>query len=837
MSANGKKIEGWNVTDPNAEMFICEQCGSQLWVSFSNNSGEPDGKNIQINHPGKNIEIAKVWLDADGNVIKGTGLSAKFTITWTGKDGVERSVKNVGPGKYFFPEDLIDSIVVTEASATKNYTLIEIDGKNVIGVVSGQLNEDNTVAFTNKEDPYAIILKEWDMGGETTVKGGKIAIGEGEDAATIEALFDIYAYGEDEGGNPVRGEKLFGNVTSGQKVYVDPGKYIVAEQAKQSFIEQPDQVIEVEEYGVGTCTFVNTPDAPEVKLYGGFTFEKKIKTDDGEMNIAQWLASKGLDPDISLGLEFFMVASDGTKYGPEVPNMMTGAVTFYNLPAGTYTLKEEVKGLAAGVFKQMDDITVSIEENSATPIVLGGTVKGNIEGADIKPTDLLKIVNGYGTGHTLNYPGLNNNGDLFYIGVTNTRTNTEFASFCAYAGAKWFAGDQSGAGIGYMVARSIEDAKYQQAFNYIVDNYYSDGDFFLFNSEARRIAQTVVWALLGSVDVTSEAWNNVALSDAEKAAVVATLAAVEAGYVGSGLVIDVVFMLGVDSDFNPLEVEHWINAQPQIVPIFGTFYVVNEEADVTLYSKPAFNKTVYGKPAGLGEFAFDLFKKAGEGWVLVEAGDFDIPEGGAFTGSRFSTNIIGAVTTDFDLKPGSYMFVEVAKFLWDAPYQGVDGDYNLLWSANYPGGKDGLYFDMVLVGNQCVVEWADYDGDGNPAVDNVIACKHNAFWNNLDFYYGIIPHNAIPYEGGWIIDFDDYCNGYLVPTYQPARCGVPGYIWYNCSECEIQTSLIVEDALEHDMVASGEFKYDFNEDGDLVLVAEWYICENNCGHKELRYFD
>ena len=115
-------------------MFICEQCGSQLWVSFSNNSGEPDGKNIQITHPGKPIEIVKVWLDAEGNVINRTGLSAKFTITWTGKDGVERSMNNVGPGKYFFPEDLIDSIVVKESGVTKNFTLIKINGVDVRSV-------------------------------------------------------------------------------------------------------------------------------------------------------------------------------------------------------------------------------------------------------------------------------------------------------------------------------------------------------------------------------------------------------------------------------------------------------------------------------------------------------------------------------------------------------------------------------------------------------------------------------------------------------------------------------------------------------------------------------
>ena len=579
------------------------------------------------------------------------------------------------------------------------------------------------------------------------------------------------------------------------------------------------------------------PPLPDVVVpYGGLSFEKKVEG----VSIVEWLGDKGYKgiEAILNGLEFYLVNSDGKEFGPADVDLLSGGVyTFANIPAGTYTLIEKITGAAVGIFKALEPIEgIVIFENKTNALVLGGTVNGNIEGADIKATDLFSIVNGYGTGNTLNYPGLNNNGDLFYIGVTNTRTTKEFASFCAFPGAHWFAGNGGGAGIGYMTAKSIEDAKYQQAFNYIVDNYYSDGDFFLYNSVARRVAQTVVWALLEAVDVTSEAWNNVYLSDVEKEAVIATLAAVEEGYIGNGLVIDVVYMLGVDSDLNQLDKDKWIDAQPQIVPVFGTFYVVNEEGAGPFYSKPAFNKTVYGDRAGLNEFAFDLFKKVGGDWVLVEASDFDIPEGATFTGSRFFTNKKGIVTTDFDLKAGSYMFKEVPKFLWAEPFHGEDGDYNLLWAANYPGGKDALYFEMVLVGNQYVVAWADHSGGGNPTVDNVITCKHNAFWNNLDFYYGIIPHQAIPYEGGWIIDFDDYCTGHLVPTYQPATCGVPGYIWYNCSDCYIQTSVIVADALEHDMVASGQFVYDFNEDGDLVAVAEWYAC-SYCGAGELRYFD
>ncbi|MCL2817993.1 MAG: hypothetical protein FWD39_06385, partial [Clostridiales bacterium] len=45
-----------------ARVFVCEVCGSDQWISFSNNSGVPDGKNIQITHPGQDITIVKQWF-------------------------------------------------------------------------------------------------------------------------------------------------------------------------------------------------------------------------------------------------------------------------------------------------------------------------------------------------------------------------------------------------------------------------------------------------------------------------------------------------------------------------------------------------------------------------------------------------------------------------------------------------------------------------------------------------------------------------------------------------------------------------------------------------------
>jgi len=739
MSANGKKIESWKVTDPNAEMFICEQCGSQLWVSFSNNSGEPDGKNIQINHPGRNIEIVKVWLDANGNVIKNTsGLSAKFTITWTGKDGVERSMKNVGQGKYFFPEDLIDSIVVTEVGVTKNYTLIEIDGRNVIGVISGQL-EDDAVKFTNKEDPHAIIHKEWDIDNKIT-KGGSVKITEGEglDAVTktVTAYFDIYVYDEDADG--FRGELVAGNVKADQKVFVDPGKYVVSEQPKEGFKVQPDQVIEVGNNEVGTCTFVN---APTIVEDGGLSFEKKVEG----MGIIEWLEDKGYDDagiDAILdGLEFYLTNADtGAVIGPA--NHSFGTYSFFNIPVGTYTLSEEITGAAVGVFKKMADIEdIYIGAGTNNFFILGGAVNGNIEGVDIRPDDFFKIVNGYGTGNTLNYPGLNNNGDLFYIGVKNQRTSVEFASFCALAGAHWFAGDGGGAGTGYMVARSVEEAEFQQAFNFIVDNYYSDGDFFNYNSVARRVAQTVVWALLGAVDVTSEAWDSVNLSDVEKAAVLATLAAVEEGYVGSGLVIDVVYMLGVDSDFNTLAEEDWINAQPQIFPIFGTFFVENEPDDGGEDFSIEFTKTKFGGLLEVfaDEFSFDVYKIEGDEEVLF--GNY--PTG--FGGVVFIENLL----------PGDYLVKELVSIVSNTGHAIDNYGYKHTWTV--------AEVAFTINANGSVIWGGDVDDDGNFVIDNEIMCK-----NGLQF-------TAYGEWGSW-----SNCGAYEW-EYIPATCTRPAEILLSCN--------------------------------------------------------
>ena len=50
-SADDFKV--WDVIVPEGEVWECQACGCAEWISFSNKSGVPDGKNIQLNHPAK----------------------------------------------------------------------------------------------------------------------------------------------------------------------------------------------------------------------------------------------------------------------------------------------------------------------------------------------------------------------------------------------------------------------------------------------------------------------------------------------------------------------------------------------------------------------------------------------------------------------------------------------------------------------------------------------------------------------------------------------------------------------------------------------------------------
>jgi len=116
----------WELIDTG---FVCEQCGSNEWITFSNKSGVPDGKNVQLQHKGPTkfyLVINKIWKDADGVVIeKPDGLKAIFDVTTDGvnnfvnevnKDGsIKGALEGVSVGKYLVNISNDDYIITERA--------------------------------------------------------------------------------------------------------------------------------------------------------------------------------------------------------------------------------------------------------------------------------------------------------------------------------------------------------------------------------------------------------------------------------------------------------------------------------------------------------------------------------------------------------------------------------------------------------------------------------------------------------------------------------------------------------------------------------------------------
>ncbi|MCL2127855.1 MAG: prealbumin-like fold domain-containing protein [Treponema sp.] len=274
-------------------------------------------------------------------------------------------------------------------------------------------------------------------------------------------------------------------------------------------------------------------------------FFKMNKTANG-VNIAAYYADKGGIPS---GITFVLY-KDGKEFARQAL-AADGVIDFTGLPSGSYVLKEILSSPASGIFEQAPDMPFEINFEEG--------IWGGVSGFDFDA--LYTIVNGYGKGgfriSTLGYPGLNNNGDIFYIGVTNSETGDEYASFCANVGSKNFAGDAGQGCAGYYTAVSVNDVRFFSAFNFINDMY---GDL----NENRIITQTVIWALLDGIDVNSPEFEATALTQAEKDAVLATLAAANGKplYTGSRTVVGAIYMVCTDG-------HDFVTCQPQIVPLYS----------------------------------------------------------------------------------------------------------------------------------------------------------------------------------------------------------------------------------------------------------------------------
>jgi len=322
---------------------------------------------------------------------------------------------------------------------------------------------------------------------------------------------------------------------------------------------------------------------PNIKeLKGSLSFEKKVE----DQNIVEWLDAKGFNEAaikaILAGLEFTLTGVDNNNaYGPVSPAYPSGIVSFTDIVPGTYTLSEAIKGAAIGKFMAMADVEVIIADGDDQFFVIGGSVKITVGEANFNKGDLFTIINGYGSGYVLGYPGLNNTGDVFPIAVTHVESGKVYPSFCAHGGSRAFAGQSGLECEGYMVQapeslfvrENVPYLDFVKAYNYIEDNYGNLNDF-------RGVTQIVTWILLGEIDIQSDKFANIdwtAVANGTWAvngiagakAIVLDVIANYKNHSGVGVITSVAYMI--------CENDHAMyDCQPQLVPLYGTFYVENE---------------------------------------------------------------------------------------------------------------------------------------------------------------------------------------------------------------------------------------------------------------------
>ena len=283
-------------------------------------------------------------------------------------------------------------------------------------------------------------------------------------------------------------------------------------------------------------------------------------------------------------------------------------ISFLRPDDGWYVIVEEISGLALSIFDTPEPKLIYVGKPT-------GTEFKQVFNMD----SFYTILNGYGNGWTLGTYGLNNSGDIFSIGLKDTKTGEEYESFCANSGSEHFAG-QGGMGCtGYLVSIGVNKAndymnmkRFLSAYNYIYD-HASEYGFpvnesgvldetlgTLYDSRMedthglRVVTQVVTWALLPDDNghqaitlETLESINNSSMSEKAKALAKAAILYSVSEDTGSNTITDVFFLV-CDK-----HAEHYAQAinqgmsekdsmtfafkqcQPQIIPIYNSYYVDN----------------------------------------------------------------------------------------------------------------------------------------------------------------------------------------------------------------------------------------------------------------------
>ena len=531
--------------------------------------------------PGK-FEIVKNWFNEDGNKLEAVDdLNAKLKFN----NGYKLGNNEVKINDF---ATALKGVKVT-VTETPPAGWFEKDGKASQSVnVKGTDNPVQVVTFNNQKDwAYITIVKVWlDWDGNIIDKP------EG-----LEARFDIV-------GATASGSKF---LDVGEGTYkVKEGAYSIQEKPIEGFdliVATGDGFVRDGMFAKGvvvaggkyTVTFTNQ-DPIDPTIQGSISIKKTV---DG-------IAIDEFDGDIAdliKGFRLYAVDEDGAEIADLKPIAFTkldeeGMIIFDQLADGWYAI-EEVLTVAGKLYFEEPPVLYVLIAN-------GMTFTGTI--VDFDYDAFFTIVNGYGSGYVLGYPGLNNTGDIFPIAVTDVATGKDYSSFCANAGSRAFAG-QSGMGCaGYLVSERIDRdtatyADFLLAYNYIEANY---GEL----KDVRPVAQIVTWILLGAIDYSSQAFD-----DIDWAAVEAGGTAVPGVKDAKDIVLDVMenYPAYCGKDNNGVEKKivdvvymvcedghDYHDCQPQLVPIYGEYYgfFSNKTApagaiDLALELKEQYEKVTY----------------------------------------------------------------------------------------------------------------------------------------------------------------------------------------------------------------------------------------------------
>jgi len=784
------------------------------------NDKKDELKNINMvfidgNYKSAYFTISKVWQDENGNVVTGDNNLVTFK---------ENKAWKVG--------DKIEVKITDYTTAVK--------GKKVT------ITENSIAGFTTKTNPISLTVRYDDC----PLKNAEFVNQKQFAKITIVKNW-VDVEGLPTSGNGVTFDIIGARATlttvrgaiACRTYDVKEGTYRISENAIEGWelieVEGADSVdadgvatITVVAGGKYTVTFTNQEDEPQE------IGRKLTKYVDG-LRFDLWIDEKytGDVAELIRGMRFDLyekLADGSTKRGFDVPvatGVMaedSGIIDFSreimakSVTSGWYYVVETLSGTAQTVFgEEADAIRVYIE------------VKGSNVVIDIFDyNSLYTIVNGYNSpkhNAGLGYPGLNNGGDLFYIGVKN-QAGMEYPSFCAHGGSKNFAGESGLGCTGYMIVQRADmvelenpemAASYEDilsALNWIETNVgvggltATNGPYGLVTTQ-RVVAQTVIWALLGNIDVESEAFANTNLTAEERDFVMSALEAVADGYKGN--IVDLVYLVCEKHD------HAFETCQPQLVPVYDKPEINNKVKETFGVT---FMKTKYGEKLSVedGEFRFDLFEIVGGAEELI---------------GTFPTDGNDVVVAT-ELKPGSYVFREVwtTVFTDGLGYDDFVGSYNLVWKAIYPNGDAGLYFTIDAQGN---IHWPEgylVNDNDVPIVDNVIHCKHSVLWvvdgfvPEENIFHGAMEVINLGAGKGQIIIFEDWCDGILgvVETKDPT-CQEHGILWLGCTaKCGIGVGIEFGDLCDHDIVYLAIVS-DGEHDGWV-----WFGGQNGCicGGKE-----